>query len=597
MNSTQWLLSISLVLAAVISLSAQPKSWDTSPDTWVATDALGRAVSTHEAVGPPKSDKFVGIFYFLWMGQHGTDGPYDVTKILAEHPDAMKTPTSPPWGPMHKMHHWGEPLFGYYLSDDAWVLRKHAQMLADAGVDVVIFDVTNQTTYQKVYMKLCEVFSDVRRNGGRTPQIAFLTPFWDPPKVVKELYENLYKPGLYSDLWFRWKGKPLILADPAKSPPETKDFFTFRKPEPSYFVGPSGPNQWGWLEAHPQHVFYDENNKPEQMVVGIGQNAHDGRLSAFSVANTYGRSWHNGKKDERPGAVNLGLNVTEQWKRALEVDPEFIFITGWNKWIAMRFDEFAGEREPVMLVDQFTQEYSRDIEPMKGGHSDSYYYQMVDYIRKFKGARKPPAAGPKKTITIGEGFADWKDVTPEFRDETGDTAHRDHPGYDDVGRYVNETGRNDFVLLKVARDDKNVYFYARTKDPITPHTDPRWMMLFINADGDCKTGWEGYDFVVNRTIKDASTTLLEVSTGGPSTGLRTGWNWKPKSEIRYCVKGNELELAIPRKALGFGDLEKPLRFDFKWADNMQQDGDILEFTVNGDAAPNGRFSYRFVENG
>lgn len=589
MNSTQWLLSISLVLAAVISSSAQSKSWDTSPDTWVATDALGRAVSTHEAAGLPKSDKFVGIFYFLWMGQHGTDGPYDVTKILAEHPDAMKTPTSPPWGPMHKMHHWGEPLFGYYLSDDAWVLRKHAQMLADAGVDVVIFDVTNQTTYQRVYMKLCEVFSEVRRNGGKTPQIAFLTPFWDPPKVVKELYENLYKPGLYPDLWFRWKGKPLILADPEKSPPETKDFFTFRKPEPSYFVGPSAPNQWGWLEAYPQHVFYDENKKPEQMVVGIGQNAHDGRLSAFSVANTYGRSWHNGKKDERPGAVNLGLNVTEQWKRALEVDPEFIFITGWNEWIAMRFDEFAGEREPVMLVDQFTQEYSRDIEPMKGGHSDSYYYQMVDYIRKFKGARKPPAAGPKKTIRIGEGFADWRDVTPEFRDDTGDTAHRDHPGYDDVGRYVNETGRNDFVLLKVARDDKNVYFYAQTKDPITPHTDPRWMMLFINADGDAKTGWEGYDFVVNRTVKDASTTLLEVSTGG--------WNWKPKSEIRYCVRGNEIELAIPRKALGFGDLEQPLRFDFKWADNMQQDGDILEFTVNGDSAPNGRFSYRFSENG
>ncbi len=573
------------VLTISLLLAASAKAWDTQPDTWVATDALGRKVSTQEQVGPPRRDKFVGIFYFLWMGQHGTDGPYDVSKILAEHPDAMKDPNSPPWGPMTRFHYWGEPLFGYYFSDDAWVLRKHAQMLADAGVDVIIFDVTNQATYKKVYMELCRVFSEVRRDGGRTPQIAFLTPFWDPPRVVEELYKDLYGPGLYKDLWFQWKGKPLILADKEKVDPKYLDFFTFRKPQPDYFRGPSGPNEWGWLEKYPQHVFYDENNKPEQMVVGIGQNGHDGRLSAFSVANTYGRSWHNGKKDERPGAVNLGLNVSEQWKRALEVDPEFIWITGWNEWIAMRFNEFAGEKEPVMFVDQFTQEYSRDIEPMVGGHTDSYYYQMVDYIRKFKGARPIPTAGPKKTIRIGKGFAGWQVVTPEYRDDIGDTMHRNHPGYGQT--YTNTTGRNDFVLMKVARDDRFVYFYARTLEPITPHTDPRWMMLFINSDCNCKTGWKGYDFVVNRRVVNAETTLLEVSKGE--------WNWKQAAEIGYHVKGNELELAIPRKSLGFGDLRKPLRFDFKWADNMQNDGNILEFTMNGDVAPSGRFNYRYQE--
>jgi hypothetical protein len=326
---------------------------------------------------------------------------------------------------------------------------------------------------------------------------------------------------------------------------------------------------------------------PEQMTVGIGQNGHDGRLSAFSVANTYGRSWHNGKKDERPGAVNLGLNFAEQWKRALEIDPEFVFITGWNEWIAMRFDEFAGEREPVMFVDQFTQEYSRDIEPMKGGHADSYYYQMVDYIRRFKGARKLPVAGPKKTIRIGGGFAEWQSVRPEFRDDIGDTMHRDHPGYDDAGRYVNKTGRNDFALLKVARDNKFVYFYAQTREPITPYTDQRWMMLFINSDGDPKTGWEGYDFVVNRKVKDGSTTSLEKSAGG--------WRWDHVADIGYHVEGDQIELAVPRAAFGLADLSRPLAFEFKWADNIQREGDILEFTVNGDAAPNGRFNYRFAE--
>ncbi len=576
-----------LALLATVPGKGNADQWDTRPDTWAAVDALGRTVRTGEQTGAPRKDKFVGIFYFLWMGQHGTDGPYDITKILARDPDAMKDADSPLWGPQNHFHHWGEPLFGYYLSDDAWVLRKHAQMLADAGVDVIIFDVTNQATYKKVYMELCRVFSEVRKDGGKTPQIAFLTPFWDPSKVVKALHDDLYGPGLYKDLWFQWKNKPLILADQSKVDPQYQNFFTFRKPEPSYFTGPSGPNQWGWLEIYPQHVFYDEKNKPEQMVVGIGQNGHDGRLSAFSVPNTYGRSWHDGKKDERPGAVNLGLNIAEQWKRALEVDPEFIWITGWNEWIAMRLPEFAGEKEPVMFVDQYTQEYSRDIEPMVGGHADAYYYQMVDYIRKFKGARNQPTAGHKQAIRIGAGFDQWKSVQPEYRDDIGDTMHRDHPGYDNSGRYTNNTGRNDFTLLKVARDDEFIYFYAQTREPITPHTDPRWMMLFINTDCNPKTGWEGYNFVVNRKVSDGTSTLLEESVGG--------WEWHPKANIKYHLHGNELEMAVPRVMLGFSDTSKPLSFQFKWADNMQKDDDVIEFTVHGDAAPNGRFNYRFME--
>ena len=32
------------------------------------------------------------------------------------------------------------PELGYYISTDPFVIRKHASMLADAGVDVVIFD-------------------------------------------------------------------------------------------------------------------------------------------------------------------------------------------------------------------------------------------------------------------------------------------------------------------------------------------------------------------------------------------------------------------------------------------------------------------------
>jgi hypothetical protein len=155
------------------------------------------------------------MFYFLWHGQHIQGGPFDVSKILAADPAAMQKPDSPLWGPLHAPHHWGESIFGYYLTSDEAVLRKHAQMLADAGVDVVIFDVTNQFTYRDDYMTLLRVWARERELGNRTPQVAFLTPFWAPAKVVRELWKDLYEPGHFRELWFQWEGRPLILADPA----------------------------------------------------------------------------------------------------------------------------------------------------------------------------------------------------------------------------------------------------------------------------------------------------------------------------------------------------------------------------------------------
>ncbi len=53
-------------------------------DTWPRPDALGRTLVDNAKAGPPRKDKFVGAFYFLWMAQHGTDGPYDIKKILAQ---------------------------------------------------------------------------------------------------------------------------------------------------------------------------------------------------------------------------------------------------------------------------------------------------------------------------------------------------------------------------------------------------------------------------------------------------------------------------------------------------------------------------------
>ncbi|MBQ6118862.1 MAG: hypothetical protein IJK98_06490, partial [Clostridia bacterium] len=51
-----------------------------------AVDALGRQV-----ISAGESEKQVGVFYFLWAGEHGTDGPYDNTKITEKDPQAYLT--------------------------------------------------------------------------------------------------------------------------------------------------------------------------------------------------------------------------------------------------------------------------------------------------------------------------------------------------------------------------------------------------------------------------------------------------------------------------------------------------------------------------
>ena len=76
---------------------------DLYPDTWVATDAIGRTMPTHEQTGDKKSDKrrVVGMFYITWHTQdlHNQPSPYtgDITQILLKDPKARKDTNHPAW--------------------------------------------------------------------------------------------------------------------------------------------------------------------------------------------------------------------------------------------------------------------------------------------------------------------------------------------------------------------------------------------------------------------------------------------------------------------------------------------------------------------
>jgi hypothetical protein len=558
---------------------------DMLSDTWVATDGLGRLLPGSRECGPVRKDKWVGIFYWTWHTPRG--GPYDNTKILvAAESGVVHWPTN------SEAYHWGEPELGYYQMTDPFVIRKHANLLVDAGVDVVLFDTTNPPfTWKEQYEALCREYTAMRRQGARTPAIAFIAPFGDPRQVTDQLWRDLYQPGLWKDLWFIWDGKPLLLANKEFIKDSTMlDFFTFRRPMPDYWIGPTGPDQWSWLEVYPQHVFKNSRGEAEQMSVGVAQNAlpqTPGPAPMSHKAGAMGRSWHEGREDRRPGAVDLGLNFQEQWQRALEANPSFIFVTGWNEWIAGRYTQWSKYTDADcyypggLFVDEYTQEYSRDCEPMRGGHGDNYYYQLAAWVRRFKGVRERPLATGPSRIVIDGAFDDWQKVEPEFRDTIGDTLHRDHKGYGDLV-YRNETGRNDFVILKAAYDAANVYFFAQTLDKISPRTGRNWMLLFLDVDRNIETGWLGYDYIVNlEVLSDTATTVKAWRKG----------KWETVGRARYRVNGNGMEIAIPRALIGQKD--KTPAFDFHWADNIQSLDGASEFGVNGDSAPDRRWNYRY----
>ncbi|MHB1461663.1 MAG: hypothetical protein ACYC1M_10315 [Armatimonadota bacterium] len=692
------------------------KTIDTMPDTWAATDALGRSLLTAPKVPAPRTGKAVGMFYFLWLDLKY--GPYDISKALAKDPNAVRNADSPVWGSQYSFHQWGESIYGYYLNTDTWVLRRHATMLSDAGIDVVIFDVTNNVTYPESWKALAETWTQMRKEGLKTPQIAFLCPFGDPTISVMQIWTDLYSKGLYKDLWYMMDGKPLILADlnslviglgngiqntpdalkpgmtlaqsfkateafvavSARSPnwdtkgsgytmklfsspsgvlvaqqkitnigdnvmvtmvlpnpapagdyimqisdpvgtigwwshtddvykdgqayangqpvpgdrafrvdvanseaSKIRSFFTARKPMPSMFDGPSGPDQWSWLEMYPQHMFKNSKGECEMMSVGAAQNGADGKVGSMSDGDRiHGRTWHNGARDTSPGAVNMGFNLAEQFEHAIKEDPDFIFVTGWNEWMALRLPEFLGVQKPVIFVDTFNHEYSRDIEPMVGGHTDSYYYQMVNYIRQFKGARAVPKAGREVSIGTKSPWSAWQKVQPTYLDAINETLPRDHDGIGKELHYTDHSGRNDLRVAKVARDAKNLVFYVQTTNDISPRTGSQWMQLFISTG----TGpaWEGFEYAVNR-VSPGSKAVLEVCQGG--------WKWRKLADVDYKLQGNQLMITIPRKLLGLAG--NRLNLQFKWADNCLKDGDILTAWTNGDTAPTGRARYIYQQ--
>ena len=584
---------------------------DVFSDTWVAADDEGRTALQYadEAV----KDKQIGMFYFinstgsgkyvnhseLYYGNDNGKGGVKRLEGIITNNDA---------------HFWAEPYFGYYESTDEWVIRKHVHMLNDAGIDFIFFDITNGMSLKRAYEKVLNTFTEMREEGCKVPKVVFHcgTIPENVQKTLSEIYSNVYSQDRYKDLWFMWEGKPLVFADDAtveKMPADLKAKFTFRDSwahtDSDWYTDTNGKGCWPWADYAPQKPGYSTTGELEQMVV----------MSGYWANSEPGRSYSDGRQPKNSefsfelttnGTSGKGLAYQEQFDNAHKTDPKVLMLIGWNEWSAGRHstDQLKNDGQLIAgtykvdsnnptkkysYIDLFSPEYSRDIEPVKGLFKDNYYYQTVANVRKFTGTRAIPSAFGQKTIDLSAGALQWYSVGPEYRDYQGDTMHRDCDGSVIDSWYKNETGRNDFVVSKVSSDADNVYFYAECAADITAAEGTNWMNLFIDADCDAKTGWYGYDYVINRSQNGGKASVEKFAT----TEKNAPWSLSSAGEAEYKLDGKTLVIKVPKSIVPVGGT-----FDFKWADNSISDGvEIMQFLDLGDAAPNGRFNYRYTDNG
>ena len=595
-----------IAFAIFCALSVLPTfGEDGGGSSWVATDALGRTLPSAEEC-PLKTDKprTVGIFYITWHTPDHHDGQpytYDVTKRLEANPMCSRGNPDFPYA----TYHWGEPEYGYFLSQDKYVIFHDLSMLADAGVDVLIMDVTNAVCYWDEWEVLFQTMQEMKALGNKVPKFCFWAFNGNVIDVVQSLYERFYKTPRYEDCWFYWEGKPLLLYNATPSVDanpnggqqgkdysnEVKEFFTLRNMWWGYHSWAGAPYVGGEDKWSFGYELNDKNVaalKPEELC-----SKHQGRLEEMAVTpaqhpiSITGKCWRRetGEPElddhDMPvgGGTQYGIYFQDRWDEALQVDPDFIYLNDWNEWTAGKYKngkdpsgqadmhiDFLGRKDnPFYFVDQYNAEFNRTIAPMKGGWTDNYYMQMVQNIRRYKGVAPMPVHRGYQHIVLDGKLDDWMPDS-SFLDTRGDIIHRDHDGYGDH-HYTDQSGRNDIVRCLVALDKKNIYFAAETAAPLqlpqrtgneVVATD-NWMLLFVDTDEDGT-----YDFVI-----------------------------KPAMGLYPCAIGERcVEVAVPRKLLGKAGKRISLRF--KWSDNASAPDDIISISTSGDTAPNRRFAYRFV---
>lgn len=649
-----------LLLAQVASNGAETtEGRDLFSDTWVGHDALGRNMPDYTVVGPVKKDhrRVVGIFYITWHRDslHNLKSPYtaDVSRILAKDPAARLDAKNPLW--TEGSYHWGEPEDGYFLSKDEYVIRKDMAMLSDAGVDVLLMDVTNAVHYWDEWETIFAVMEKMKAEGNKVPQFAFWAFNGPVISVVQALYDRIYKPDRFRDLWFVWDGKPLLLCngDPstdangkgvqnpnphydaaAKTDPNnphygdpdySEEFYKdYTKEVKSFFTLRS--MWWGyWKWAGKRYVGTEDNwsfglDLGDKQVAALTPDGlvsrHHGVKEEAAVtpgqhpSSLIGKSWTREKGEPALNEHDLpeptyvpwlgrtvehpegyGIYFQQRWDEAIQGDPQFLYLNDWNEWTAGKYPPSGSPTTRFM-------------------RRDSTYFFVDQYDAEFNRTIQPMKGGYTDNyyMQMAENIRRYKGVRP----------------------IPQLKGRHRIKIDGNFADWSDIALEYRDTIGDTFHRD------YDGYGGLHYTNNSGRnDIITSKVAVDKSTVCFYAQTRDPLTP-HTGTNWmlllidadqnpntgwfgydylinyrvlddRSTTLMRYApdaVNGPWVEVArlkyrYSRNALEMAVPRKLLglkgdafSFDFHWCDNPADLKDPISLCTSGDSAPDRRFNYR-----
>ncbi len=345
------------------------------------------------ALGLDITDKtgLVGICYTMWFNAIFGDGTGKMTNMPNVPEMTAKYGFSTEYGfgtqddshnSIGRFHYWSEPAQGYYRSTDTDAIRNNMSLLYKAGVDFLILDYTyagagykpgtaEWANYiSKPMNALLNTIMQMRAEGEGTPYVVM---WLNDDSLFDAVYEHFYGVEKWKDCFVIWNDKPFVMRWTADKSDLDPDKFTVRG---MYGLrGQASAGQWTYLEVSNKNTVSYFDGKPEHVSAAVAT-----QETYMSLPSAHGR--------------NGGVFWYSQWLTAFKVHPKIVSVTWWNEWTAqLYYVDGVG----YIFTDNFNQEYSRDIEPMKGGHGDQYYRWLCEYIRAYR-------AGEDCPVLVEEGY-------------------------------------------------------------------------------------------------------------------------------------------------------------------------------------------------
>ncbi|MES2733494.1 MAG: carbohydrate-binding protein [Bacteroidota bacterium] len=382
-----------------------------------------------------QDQKYAALFYFPIFG----DSFYHPVNISPSGDSWIQNGQNPPFSPFFVPNFWGKPYwaathgdgtiknnFRMYINSPATpnneLLDWHADLMAQAGVDFIVFDNTNGTLdytpsgpeYVSCMQAVCNRWQWRMQQGLPTPKIVFFVM----DEVNLGRVENLFFTKYSPDLFFNYLGKKLVLVADALGGDSDRGNPVIQPAVPTHGKFGNYTTRHCWALNNEGAFWNFKTNAVNPPPPFMYQGQPEQVCAPVSCGG-----WERDRFLPGSQGRDNGKFFTKYMDYAKTSGAKIVFIHSWNEWVSPNISSDPDNQTHPFFVDQYLTEFSSDIEPMAGGHGFQYYDLMKTKIAEFKGTtptEQTPYAGviPIPGFVEAENFdnggegVSYHDTTP-----------------------------------------------------------------------------------------------------------------------------------------------------------------------------------------